>query len=99
MYAKTHAENPLTLDQHGAEVEKITKAVDTFATEMKRRLVAKLDQGWRGWDDPTNGPEIYNSMLAHGIAVQMARGQEPDIANFAMFLWHHRTAFDRERGR
>jgi hypothetical protein len=91
MYAKTHTEVPLSGEELLDEVSKIKAGVHRFADEMEQRLTAKLQQGWRGWDDPENAHEIYNAMLAHGAGVPMATGQEIDIANFAMFLWYQRT--------
>jgi hypothetical protein len=74
-----------------AEKARLKAAVDLFAGEMFQRLAIKLAEGWQGWDDPSNAEELYRAMLAHGAAIPLARGQEPDIANFAMFLWYHRT--------
>ena len=91
MYAKTHADLPLEGEQLEAETQKIRAGVDRFAEEMEQRLIEKLRQGWRGWDDPANAAEIYNAMLSHSAGVPMAVEQEVDIANFAMFLWYHRT--------
>lgn len=95
MYAKTHAGVPLSPDEYDNEVRKIDEAVALFSTEMRERLIGKLREGWRGWDDPANAKEIYGAMLAHGAAIPLAVSQEADIANFAMFLWHHRTQRDR----
>lgn len=91
MYAKTHADIPLEPEERTAELVKIRAGVQRFAEEMSQRLIEKLDQGWRGWDDPENAEEIYQAMLAHGAGVPMAVGQEIAIANFAMFLWFQRT--------
>lgn len=74
-----------------AEMARLEAAVDAFAAQMKARLAAKLAEGRSGWDDPANAPEIYSSMLAHGAGVQLAAGQEVDVANFALFLWFMRT--------
>jgi hypothetical protein len=91
MYANTHAGIAISPDAYDAEVRKIDEAVAAFSTEMKERLLHKLREGWRGWDDPANRQEIYQAMLAHGAAIPLAQGQEADIANFAMFLWYQRN--------
>lgn len=90
MYASTHADAPLSPEQRRAELAKLYRAIDLFTEEMVRHLERKVEAGWRGWDDPTNGREIWNSLLAHASGVPMAKGQEVGIANFAMFLWFHR---------
>lgn len=95
MYAKTHADVPLSAEDLEAEVRKIKVAIAAFSTEMENRMVQKLQEGWRGWDDPANAKEIYNCLLAHGSAVPLAFAQEPDMGNFAMFLWWIRIGRER----
>jgi len=90
MYAKLR-ETPFSPDIRAREAAAIREAVQAFAADMEARLIEKLDQGWRGWDDPANADEIHRAMLAHGVGVPLAMGQEVHIANFAMFLWFHRT--------
>ncbi len=90
MYASTHADVPLSPEQRSAELAKLDAALQGFTLQMREHLVRKLDAGWRGWDDPANGREIWNSMLAHAASVSLAREQEVGIANFAMFLWTQR---------
>lgn len=90
MYASTHADVPMSPEARKAELAKLYKAVDLFSEQMVRHLEAKLDAGWRGWDDPANANEIYSAMLAHGAGVPLAVGQEVGIANFALFLWYQR---------
>lgn len=89
MYAKKG--QPLTPEEHDREAAKIVAAVDGFGSEMKATLIKKLDQGWRGWDDPQNASEIQNIMLTHGMQSPLGRGAEVNVANFAMFLWYQRN--------
>ncbi len=91
MYASTHADVPMSPEARKAELAKLYKAVDLFTEQMVRHLEAKVDAGWRGWDDPANAQEIYQAMLAHGAGVPLAVGQEVGIANFALFLWYQRV--------
>jgi len=95
MYAKTHADIPLSVEERAAEVRKIKRAVAAFSSEMEARMIQKLQEGWRGWDNPEHAKEIYNCMVAHGAAIPLATGQEPDIGNFAMALWWNRIGRDR----
>jgi hypothetical protein len=90
MYASTHADVPLTPEQRASEMARLDAALQGFTLQMREHLRAKLDAGWRGWDNPDNGREIWNAMLAHAAGVPMAKGQEVGIANFAMFLWFQR---------
>ena len=78
-----------------SEAEKICKAIDDFADLMKKRMLAKADEGWSGWEeafDPRYG--IKPKMLAKAFRVQNERIEHIkekeliDIANFAMMLNH-----------
>ncbi len=69
------------------ETAKIEKAVDEFAAFMKRRLRAKLKQGYRGWD---NRNLVFGKKFHHSLAmdvIQRPRQKAVDIANRAMMLW------------
>ena len=76
--------DPKLVDQ---EITRLNAAVDQFSAEMKARLEQKAREGWHGWDDPAAAEKIYCALLAQGAGVPMAKGQEADIANFAMMLW------------
>lgn len=94
MYAKTHADVPLSPTELEVETAKIREASAAFGAVCQAKMMEKVREGWRGWDDPANRQEIYHAMLAHGTAVPLAAGQEIAIANFAMFLWMHRVKKD-----
>lgn len=72
-------------------IARLDAAVDAFAAAMKSKLVAKAQEGRKGWDDPHAREAIYTAMLAHAAGVPMAAGQEVDVANFAMMLWRMRS--------
>jgi len=72
------------------EIVRLNTAVDQFAAAMKARLADKARAGWTGWDDPSNVNTIHTALLAHAAGVPLAAGQEVDVANFAMMLWHLR---------
>lgn len=69
------------------EYARIDSAVDEFAERMKARLREKAAAGWYGWDDSARAEQAYTDMLGHAAGVKLARGQEVDIANYAMFLF------------
>jgi hypothetical protein len=66
------------------EIERLNRAVDAFAAEMKARLREQALKGYRGWDDPANYQRILD-MLASRVAT--SEGEEVDTANLAMILW------------
>lgn len=82
---------PLDMALVQEEITRLDAAVDAFAAAMKSRLVAKAQEGRKGWDDPHAREAIYTAMLAHAAGVPMAAGQEVDVANFAMMLWRMRA--------
>jgi hypothetical protein len=85
------------------EKEKLCQLVDEFAKAMKKRLMQKHAEGFRGWEDSTlevdnipenlfhKASEVY--ALCAGLGTDHYRKQVVsqktfvDIANFAMFLW------------
>lgn len=86
--------------------EKLCKAVDGFAAEMKKRLMAKSDEGFKGWDAkginthsiPTRlfykASEVYAMLAVKDLYVQTK--VLVDIANFAMMLWFKRGKYNEE---
>lgn len=75
-----------------AEMQRLDVLLEAFCKAMRGRLVKKVQEGRTGWDNPENRPKIHLSLLAHAAGVKLAAGEEEDIANFAMILWHHRMA-------
>ena len=69
------------------EIQRLNVTVDEFARCMKAKLEVKVKEGRSGWDNPANAEAIYNALLAHAAGVPLAREQEIDVANFAMFLY------------
>ena len=66
------------------EINRLGRAVDAFASEMKARLREQAMKGYRGWDDPENYQRIADMMLKHAA---VGEGEEVDAANLAMILW------------
>lgn len=85
---------------HGsfAEVAALDAMVDAFASAMKKKLKAKLLQGFGGWD--SEDPEVKRN-IEIGLAVHVARhlrregDQSVDIANLAAMLWNQAQPTDR----
>ncbi len=74
------------------EEEKLCKAMDDFAAEMKKRLIAKARQGYMGWDVPS---QIFSRdlrlELVNDAAAMYANENDAkavDVANRAMMLWY-----------
>ena len=66
------------------EIDRLYRAVDDFAAEMKTRLREQAVKGYRGWDDPENYQRILEMMVRHAA---VGEGEEVDAANLAMILW------------
>ena len=66
------------------EIERLNRAVEEFAAEMKARLREQAMKGYRGWDDPGQYERIVEMMMQHAA---VAEGEEVDAANLAMILW------------
>ena len=67
--------------------------VDAFAAEMRAQLLAKLDEGYSGWDSedwPVDGEDgIMDRLRAH-----IPKGDPVDVANFACFWWNRLSPAD-----
>ena len=66
------------------EINRLYRAVDDFAAEMKARLREQAIKGYRGWDDPENYQRIVEMMVNHAA---VSEREEVDAANLAMILW------------
>jgi len=78
----------MTIDpETQAEINRLDRAVDDFASEMKARLREQAMKGYRGWDAPENYQRIADMMLKHAA---VAEGEEVNAANLAMILWRLR---------
>jgi len=69
------------------EIQRLNRAVDEFAGEMKARLREQAIKGYRGWDDPANYRRTCEMMMEYA---SVSSGQEVDAANLAMILWYLR---------
>ena len=81
------------------EQEKLEEAVDSFAFEMKERLIEKMKQGYTGWDKTTAHPSdeyLADSIVedANYLRRQIQEGLTPstfkmaDIANRLMMIFY-----------
>lgn len=64
----------------------LRKLINQFADAMLTKLEAKLDEGYSGWDEPSEFPvdEIKKRLIEH------VEFDDPvDVANFAAFWWNH----------
>jgi hypothetical protein len=74
------------LANHADETSKLCEAVNDFAHVMKVKLLRKMLQGQRGWDEPLNLENIEDGLRKH-----VTKSDPIDVANFAMMLWYIRT--------
>lgn len=70
-----------------SEKADIEAAVDNFAAAMKKRMLSKAKQGWRGWD--TCYPNIPSRLQRNAASAALHGDQKScvDVANFAMMIW------------
>ena len=84
------------------EQEKLEEAVDSFAFEMKERLIEKMNQGYTGWDKTNVHPSdeyLADSIVedANYLRLRIQEGLMPstvtmcDIANRLMMLFYRHT--------
>lgn len=61
-------------------------AVDRFALEMKKKLAAKREEGFKGWEECSSG-YLASRLVAHAV-----KGDDPvDIGNLAMMVHQRGT--------
>lgn len=74
------------------ERERIAKAVDDFASEIKKKLLRRCRAGCHGWDDPSfaASPGYEMMVIQHIWKHVRGRPQEIDLAAFLMFSWYRR---------
>ena len=75
------------------EIQRLNRAVNDFAGEMKARLRDQAIKGCRGWDDPANYRRMCEMMMEHA---SVSSGQEVDAGNLAMILWYLRKRVEVE---
>ena len=80
------------------EFARIDRAVDEFAGKMKNRMREKAMAGWKNWMDRERAQEAYTALVAQAAAIPLARGQEVDIANYAMILDRFNAGMPGEQG-
>lgn len=76
------------------EKQKLSKAVDRFAHDIKMRLYQKTDEGYTGWDDDNFKANIIDDLTNDSLEAKgyYVTGEFPpkkllvDIAARAMFL-------------
>lgn len=73
-------------DELQTEIAWISLAVDSFAMEMKNKMIAKAVKGYRGWQNPDLKPTIEAMLLEH-VERNENGSQSIDIARLAMMLY------------
>ena len=71
------------------EIDELNGAVDLFAMLMKRRLIQKAKENWRGWDNK-GFEEIVRERLLNNFNELQTDTNKPaiNIANLAMMIWY-----------
>lgn len=68
-----------------AQEKALSALVDEFAVAMKEKLIAKLHEGYCGWDDSDLVPILERKLSEH---IGRGPGQRVDAANLAAMLWN-----------
>ena len=68
------------------EAMNLLKAHEKFDHKCWLRLVERVEQGYRGWDDRDRVNEFMKKI--HGKEYPYDQQDCIDIANFAMFTWN-----------
>lgn len=68
-----------------AERDALEAMVDAFASEMKKKLIAKMEEGYGGWANDSSRLLLQRKLEEH---VSRGEGQWVDVANLACFLWN-----------
>lgn len=68
-----------------AEQEALATLMSSFTEAMFNKLVAKMSQGYGGWD--SRSTEVVESIKAK-LADNINDGDWIDVANLAMMLWN-----------
>ena len=69
-----------------AEIARLDVTLERFTAALRSKLVEKVLEGQRGWDDPTNFERMEQEMIVR--AMNPYEGHQIDVAAFAMFTWH-----------
>ena len=69
-----------------AEITRLCRAVDCFALAMKKKLIQKADDDWRGWRNKRNAGLLQRKLVEH-VKRGFDASNMVDVANFCMFLW------------
>lgn len=75
-------------DLQKVEAEKLIKAVDEFADEMKTKLLYQLNtKGYLGWDSPNFREDCGKKIMEKAIQLteKQDTDQAVDLANYVMF--------------
>lgn len=76
-----------------SEKDALCGAVDEFAKSMKKRLLSKMKEGFKGWDDGDldlkrlSVPLLTKAENINRIPYDIGQKEIVDVANFAMMLY------------
>jgi adenosyl cobinamide kinase/adenosyl cobinamide phosphate guanylyltransferase len=69
-----------------AEVALLMQTSRAFLEEMQNKLIRKVAEGQRGWDQGCNLQRMREMLKQH---VERGDNQMVDVANLAMMIWYH----------
>lgn len=70
------------------ESSKIEKAIDLFTNEMKKKMIKRLDDEYKGWDSRGLMPDFELMCRMYDKILKTPIEDSIDIANYAMMLWY-----------
>ena len=74
------------------ESMRLNRLVDKFGLVMKGRLMTKLADGAKGWDDPAN-----HDLFLNKLELAIDNGRWEDAANYAAMIWYGEQIAHLER--
>jgi len=80
-------------EEQQLDIDNITEALAEFVSNVLDRLVDKIREGSKGWNDPkaVTPMAIKEHLLKDANLTLKGHPKEIDIAARAMFLWHRRN--------
>ncbi len=83
------------------EIEKINQAIDQFASEMKKKMIANIGKksGWNEMSILDSMPRLREEIAELEYALPTRSKAQPeciDVANFAMIVWYRLMSYDEQ---
>lgn len=94
--------NPHARYSWGADEDVQARALSALThdlrTAMQEKLLAKMCEGYSGWDDPAAAPYLWRSLRSHLARAELGDPEQlVDCANLIAMLWNIAREADSQR--